>query len=612
MLRRTRVAAACALALWGVSPDVSAGILSGASGLLQSAGQSVSSAAQSVGSAISGALGSLAGDLGVSGILQTGKAVNTGQTQQMAAQVQQKNQILQESVMADKKLLASRFVQQYLNDTAASPLGCGGAQMGAANLQSVQAQSAQAAGNTFVGAHGWVPGNAVTDEPSQQLSGPASVDQLAEYTQEQNNASALFNASASLHQATVEQDLLNPLPPQPLTRAQGDTAAGQRYQAQWNIDAGALSVAAAGLGTVASMHTFTVPGSAVQNAATVAGVPENVATAAVTKPAPSLSGTVQTPPPAPLPPPSSSSGGKPAWAGITPIYWQQIARAAAAHNLPPAMMAAQVGNEDGTEDLKALAIAGSIDAPGVVWRDFNGYSTACYPTTYQGGSVCDSAKSLFQMINTTASSYGLTNPMWGTTNAQQEINAAANGYTGFYSSCNGNLACVWSAWAVGHAQATVPATWMSYVQKAYANYRAHGGTWTWTGHPATVSGYVGGNSLYDTGSGNGSSWAGTGNGASAAGLLRMTSYGSYANPQWIDQLNALPMSGVWKVVAYLQEMQNVVENDNRKLLEHYVAIVAERNALLSQKTEGRMNTLRATAMRQYASEPVLEKLANDF
>lgn len=608
-MRRKKVVLACLLTTGLVAPGVaSAGLLSDLSGFFQDAVQMVSNIA---GNAVTGQ--------GIFGILETGKAVNTGQVQQMQASEQERNQKLQEQTQAEKELLKSKFVYQYLNDTGsfAQPLGCNSIQMGSANLQSVQAQEMQQDGGTYGAANGFVAGNAVVDEPSQVPSGISQIDALARYTGNQSNADALFNATSSSHQATVEQELLAPFTPESLTKAQGETPAGKLYQAQWNIDAGALSVASAGLGVVASMHTFVVPGSAIQNAATAQGISAQTAAASVARPAPSVFGKVANPQPAASSSgaTSGSSGGRPDWAGITPIYWQQIARAAAAENVPPAMMAAQVGNEDGSENLKALALAGSIDASGVVYQNFHGFQVACYPTTYQGQPVCDSAKSLFQMINTTAASYGLTNPMTGTVNAQAEANAAAVGYHTFYSQCNGNLACVWDAWAVGHAQAQVSPTWMGYVQKAYADYKEHGGTWTWTGQPAKISGYVGGTSLYDTGSGSGNnagSWVGSSNGASEAGLLRMTSYGSYANPAWLQKLDTLPTAGVWKVVAYLQAMQNVVANNNRKLLEHYVAIVAERNALLLQQKEGQMNSLRAAAMQQYANEPVLEKLYNDL
>jgi hypothetical protein len=455
-------------------------------------------------------------------------------------------------------------------------------------------QAAQSAGQAFH-TGGFVGGNGSSVGPDQQPGNQQAMGSLAAQDSNSNNAAALFSSSQSGTQPVVERNLLDPLPPQPLDSGAAKTPAGQQYLAAWNSASSALSLASAGLGTVGGMHAFTVPQSAVNSTAQSVGASGGMTAAAVSKPVVTTSSKPQ--PAAP----TSGGGSSGNWKNLAPTYATEIANAAAAHNVPPSVLAAIVAQEDGSENLQALAMCGTVSS-GQTYN-FNGVqSVACH----QGNSWY-TAKSLTQMIDTTAQASGLPNPMVGTQSATAELNAAATHLQSFMAQCQGNAACLFGAWnygsvAPGMAQGNftlepneVKYDVAGYVQQAMSRY---------SGKSAyNVNLYNGGAGSLNTGA------SASGSGASSAGLLRISSYGSYANPAWYQKINAAPAVGVWRSIAYLTALQNVVVNQNRVIMEHLSAVMAERLALSQRKRIRDMNALRGQAMQQYAREPWYQKIA---
>ncbi len=535
------------------------------------------------------------------GILQTGKTVNTGQNQQMSANLKEMNQKLQEQSTSLEQQAAAKAAAQYAWQTngVSEPLGCTAPVAASGNLMASLGQSTQAASQTyntggFVGGNGAFVGETLAPDNQQQIAN------LSNQTGNQNNAQSLFSASQSGDQSTVEKTLLDPITPQALPNTTAETPSGTQYLAAWNKNSAALSLAAAGLGTVGSLHTFTVPQSAVNSTASTAGTSSVATKAAVSKPVVKAPNATKSSTPSA---PSSDSGQ---WRNLVPKYANLVAQIAAAHNIPPAVLATIMAHEDGSENLQALTFCGTINSPRAERTTAaNGEPTVVCPTPSHGKIIGMSAKSLTQMIDSTAAGNGLTDPLEGTTSATAELNAAAHGIEAGSAACHGNVPCIFDYWYSGKAypndnfsgagMVANQQSQASYVQQIMSMY---------TGPDKyAVDMYNGGSGGMDTGS------SANGSGASSAGLLRISSYGSYANPAWYTKLNSSPLTGVLRSLAYLTALQNVVANQNRQIMEHLDAVMAERLALSQQAKDAKLNDLRGDAMEQYDNEPFWKKIA---
>ena len=506
-------------------------------------------------------------------ILNVGKVLNTGQMQQMTANEQVQNQKLQEQSMFAKELAAAQARQSYLaqTDTMAQLPGgiCAQSKAGTDFLQSAQASVAQGAnGGAALGNDGG-PGvvGGKTNLPTQQ----EKIQALSAFSGNQTDTHALFEGKDSGNALAVESTLLNPIPSQPITLAQSITPAGIRWQAAHNSAEAGLSLAASSMGLVAGMHAISVPGSAVKAIASVAVTASSAgATASTNLPAVATRAPVQTPTPA-------SAGN---WQGLVPQYANQIAQVAAEENISPAIIAATIAHEDGGENLSAMP-CGNPSPYG-----FGGSSSLI---CVQADST---AKSLGQMIDATAigngANYGLTNPMivYGK-NPGIELKAMASGLKTFLSQCGGNVACTFGAWNYGSvAPGMANGIWPNAVTGQYAARSMQ----FYTGQKQiNVGSYQGGK----TGMSSGNSPA-----SSTAGLLRLVSLGSYANPAFYTQLAIAPSAGAWRTLVFLKTMSIRVSNQNRRLMERLSAIMATRVALAENQNIHRQNALRGNAAAQ--------------
>lgn len=583
--------ALCVLLAYAAFPiGAQAGILSSLGNEANSAMQQISGAILQVESEVGGAFNTS----NILGILQTGKVITTGANQQMQANLQQQNQKLQETAQLLKDNEAAQAANNYAEQTSSvtEPLGCSAPQAAAGYLMASTGASAQSAGQVYH-TGGFVGGDGAAVGQDQQPGNQAAMAQLSAQTGNTHNAGALFASGQSGNQPIVEHDLLDPVAPQPLQEAAATTAAGQQYLAAWNRTSSALSLASEGLATVGGLHAFTVPQSAVNSAAQSVGATPSAVSGATAKPVSSAPGATKNPPAQ-----GGSGGGN--WKSNVPVYASQVAQAAASHNVPPAILAAIVAQEDGTENLKALAMCGTT-ANGSPYN-FNGVqSVRCVQ-----GNATYTAKGLTQMIDTTAQESGLPSPMEGTTSVTAELSAAATHLQSFMAACRGSAACVFGAWNYGSVAPGMPQgnftmepnenayNVSGYVQQAMSRY---------TGKSAyNVNMYNGGSGALATGASS------SGPGASSAGLLRLSSYASYANPAWYQKLYVAPPAGVWRSIAYLMALQNVVVNQNRQIMERLSAVMAERLALTQQAKANTLNDLRGAAMAQYANEPLIQKI----
>ncbi|MBU2761101.1 hypothetical protein [Acidithiobacillus sulfurivorans] len=520
-------------------------------------------------------------------ILQVGKALNTGQVQQMTATEQLLNQKLQEQSLFQEEMAGATAKQNYLTQTdsiSQLPGQCEQSQAAAGLFQSAQSANVQGAmANVALGDDGG-PGviNGKANMPTQQekiqslaaLSGPGGTGQ------NQTDAHALFEGKDSGNALVVESTLLDPIPSQPITAAQAATPAGVAWQSQHNAAEAGLSLAASSMGLVAGLHAISVPGSAVSAVSAVVGAAPKASTSATmnNKPSPALS-AVATRAPAQSPSPASNAGN---WQQLVPHYVNQVAAAAQYANISPAIIAATIAHEDSTGDLKAMPCTDPQSYP------FGGGSSLI---CLQADST---AKSLGQMIDPTAISlganYGLTNPMvvYGQ-HPNIELKAMATGLKYFLGQCNGNVACTFGAWNYGHvAPGMSHGVWPNAATAQYA---------------ATSMGFYTGAKQVNVGtyqgSGAGASDSGGNeNAASTAGLLRLVSLGSYANPAFYNQLAATTPAGAWRTLVFLKAMSLRVSNQNRRLMERLSAIMATRVALAEQQNLHAENPRRGNAMAQ--------------
>ena len=507
-------------------------------------------------------------------ILNVGKVLNTGQMQQMTANEQELNQVLQEQSMVAKELAAAQAQQSYLSQTdpiAQLPGGiCAQAQTGTDFLHSTESSTEQGAdGGAALGNEG---GPGVVDGKANLPTQQEKIQALSALSGNQTDTHALFEGKDSGNALAVESTLLNPIPSQPITLAQSTTPAGTRWQAAHNSAEAGLSLAASSMGLVAGMHAISVPGSAVKAIASVAVTASSAgATAGANLSAVATRAPAQ-------PSPSVSVGN---WQSLVPQYAKQIAQVAAEDNISPAIIAATIAHEDGGESLSAMPCGN--------------------PTPYSFGAgsqslICvqadSTAKSLGQMIDATAigdgANYGLTNPMivYGK-NPMIELQAMASGLKTFLSQCGGNVACTFGAWNYGSvAPGMANGIWPNAATGQYAARSMQ----FYTGQKQiNVGSYQGGK----TGTSSGNSPA-----SSTAGLLRLVSLGSYANPAFYTQLAIAPSAGAWRTLVFLKTMSIRVSNQNRRLMERLSAIMATRVALAENRNIHRQNALRGNAAAQ--------------
>jgi hypothetical protein len=520
---------------------------------------------------ILGALNSLLALFQPQQILQVGQALNTGQMQQMQGQQQQLNQVLQEQSQTGKEIAAANAQQQYLsqtNNVSELPAVCTQSKAAAGFLQSANAANVQGADSGAAlgteGGVGVVAGK--TNLPTQQ----AKLNAISGYTPTQTDAQALFEGKRSGDALPVEGMLLNPISSAPITLAQAKTPAGIVWNATHNSAEAGLSLASEAMGFVSGLHALSVPGSAVAAVSSAAGVSASHGASTTS----SITAVGTRAPSTPSPPVQTGN-----WRALVPQYANQVAAAAKAENLSPAIIAATIAHEDGSENLKAMPCGN--------------------PTSYTFGGASSlfctkadsSAKSLGQMIDSTAtglgSSYGLTNPMvtYGQ-NPNIELKAMASGLKNFLSQCNGNVACTLGAWNYGSVTpGMVNNVWPNAATQTYVTQ----GMAFYTGQKnIPVGSYQGG----------GAGASGSESPASSAGLLRLVSLGSYANPAFYQKLQMSPPAGVWRTIAYLESMSLNVANQNRELLERLSGLMAARLSLAEQGNIHGENLGRANAIAQ--------------
>jgi hypothetical protein len=517
-------------------------------------------------------------------ILQVGKALNTGQMQQLTAQEQEANQKLQEQAQAQKEMAAAEAKQEYLSQTntlSQLPGGCNQSRAAASFLQSAISSAVQGAGGNAAlgddGGPGVIAGKA--NLPTQQ----EKIRSLSALSGGQVDANALFEGQHSGNALTVESTLLDPLSSQPVTLAQSTTPAGVIWRATHNSAEAGLSLAASSMGLVAGLHAVSVPASAVNAISSVAAPSAGTSAASAGKPnngsgssSPSKIASVATRAPVHAKPASPASQGN--WRALVPRYADMIARVAREENISPAIIAATIAHEDTNENLSAMPCGNPSP------YDFDGTrSLMCV-------HVDSSAKSLGQMIDPTAISnganYGLTNPMvvYGK-NPEIELKAMASGLKLFLSQCGGNVECTFAAWNYGHVASGMPHDiWPNTATGQYAARSMQ----FYTGQKQVPVGSYQGGASGNTG----------GSPASTAGLLRLVSLGSYANKEFYEKLAETNETGAWRTMDFLDTMTLRVSNQNRRLMERLSAIMAARVALSERENLRNQNGLRSNAVAQ--------------
>lgn len=214
-------------------------------------------------------------------ILAMGKALNTGQVQQMSALEQEENQKLQEQTQFNERLLAQKNLQ-YLNarmpstgPTAAN--ASAGSQTTILNGKTVAVNEpgslcneegmaqdigqGMAVNRQMAGSFGQV----LSGYDASNLSAMATLKNLANAPTNTLSASSVFpTATASGSYPTPSQaaqtiaHLTEPVPPVQLTAAQKKTSAGQLWHASEHATQAKMSMAQNALATIAAWHQPTI------------------------------------------------------------------------------------------------------------------------------------------------------------------------------------------------------------------------------------------------------------------------------------------------------------------------------------------------------------------
>ncbi|MBU2741463.1 hypothetical protein [Acidithiobacillus albertensis] len=217
-------------------------------------------------------------------ILAMGKALNTGQMQQMSALEQEENQKLQEQTQFHEQLLAKENLQ-YLNSRMASTgptagNASSGSQTTILNGKTVAVNEPGSLCNEESMAQDIGQGMAVNRQMAgsfgqvlagydvSNLSAMATLKNLANAPTNTLSASSIFPtamASSSYpspsEAAQTVAHLTEPVPPVQLTAAQKKTKAGQLWQASEHAIQAKMSMAQNALATIAAWHQPTISAS---------------------------------------------------------------------------------------------------------------------------------------------------------------------------------------------------------------------------------------------------------------------------------------------------------------------------------------------------------------
>ncbi|WP_369572730.1 hypothetical protein [Acidithiobacillus sp. IBUN Pt1247-S3] len=216
----------------------------------------------------------------VQALLQDGKAWNTGQMQQMTAQVQEESQALREQVQSMQQLTLTKEAvqaqeQSGVNLTTTTTLPNGQQVSISANNPSascadqMQRRQAWAGG---IAANQQMAGGLSSALASYNVSntdGPKTIRNLAQEGGADFSASSIFASGGdgapmptSQQSAQAIANLTNPLPPVQLTSGQKGTAGGRQWSAEQNAVNSRLSMAQNALAQIAAWHQPTIDGQA--------------------------------------------------------------------------------------------------------------------------------------------------------------------------------------------------------------------------------------------------------------------------------------------------------------------------------------------------------------
>lgn len=221
----------------------------------------------------------------IQALLADGKAWNTGQMQQMSAEVQQLNQSLQEHAQALKELASASAVikaqeQSGTNLTATTTLPNGQQVTISANNPSascadqLQRRQEWASGVTANQQLAGGLSNALAKYNVSNENGPQTISNLAKEGAQDFDASSIFGSSAGTsgsgssassyptpqEAAQTIANLTNPLPPVQLTSNQKGTSAGRQWSAEQNAINSKMSMTQDALAQIAAWHQPTIDG----------------------------------------------------------------------------------------------------------------------------------------------------------------------------------------------------------------------------------------------------------------------------------------------------------------------------------------------------------------
>jgi hypothetical protein len=183
-------------------------------------------------------------------IQQVGKAINTGQNQQLQAAIQQRNQQLQEGAKNLEVMAANQAVNRYHNQVSGiNASGCSQASGAADTMNGIVSAQAGAA---------QITGAAISAE--QPVANPLdAVDAAASATAQEVSAASLIPVGSATAPTTSVlsayiKNAVAPINPQAIAPAAKTTPSGQQYQAIKHIADARESLATVTLGAVAKYN----------------------------------------------------------------------------------------------------------------------------------------------------------------------------------------------------------------------------------------------------------------------------------------------------------------------------------------------------------------------
>lgn len=520
-------------------------------------------------------------------------SVAAGQREQMQTQVTVTSQQMQEQDLSEKQLAASKAASEYRQETGpnASLPGltvgrsCAGTMVavgfGTAASVTDQARSAIATGATNTLS---IPAGDAAGSLGLAASSQAKLMGVAAMSPSDLSATNLYSSAAG-GKAAYAQTILNPIPLQPLLDHQAATPAGLRFLAEGNRHNAALSMAGETMGFVASQNVAAATPDAVNAAAAMVATGTPNGSGVPTSRAPATPANAQTSSVAKAAIPNYTVSNAPAaseaWVGPAGVYADAIRQASVSTGIPAALILALQQGEGGTTLSNMPCGVGSR-----VTYSYQGTQSLRCPSN--NPRIWFSAKSLFQITDPTASE---TNALSGRmtlsmSSAPAEFSALAQLLKKGYSLCGGNPACTASWWNLNAGSGLSPAAqgfvnqcrsgtcpdpmsypWAdaSYVQHFLTRYSQDGGS-SFSGF--TPGMYAGASPV----AGQQASSAGTT--ASSNDLMRLISYGVYANPDWITFLATTNETGAWRAISFLLTMKMATQDKEREVMEHIVAVQA--------------------------------------